>query len=97
MQAQAREVFRLVCLCISLWGYSYNRLKLAQLLGQLGVFLTAAYFMTCPFGLSQYRATPACRRSSTAASPSSVSDGSCLGVDVKFIQMPPCIFCIEIC
>jgi hypothetical protein len=23
-----------------LWGYSYKRLKLAQLLGQLGVFLT---------------------------------------------------------
>ena len=26
--------------CVPEWGYSYNRLKLAQLLGQLGVFLT---------------------------------------------------------
>jgi hypothetical protein len=25
-----------------MWGYSYKRLKLAELLGQLGVFLTLA-------------------------------------------------------
>ena len=31
-----------------LWEYSYKRLKLAQLLGQLGVFLTLTAFSTKP-------------------------------------------------